>query len=285
MSITRLQQARQMYAMGQRVAKTLDGSRPGYGGGADMGTKSGTSRSANTGLSGEYQGGPKGGTGPTGRGEGEGANKRPTVVTSQNIDNITLTGDDYRKAKRDFNVGVAGGYAKDSGNMFVGPMPYGTTIDPYQQFRSYRPTVKFPMFTPSGFIAETFLKKPIQKFADFTAEKNRNYFMDEVVRAGRIPGLNFGTVKDMTGEELEAAYKGYLSDRLNNKTDAYGNPNPGYDGGGEGANQGIATLYNYNMFDDTEENANDPFVSRYLQNQPDDIREAIETKMQDYYTV
>jgi len=28
MSITRLQQARQMYAMGQRVAKTLDGSRP-----------------------------------------------------------------------------------------------------------------------------------------------------------------------------------------------------------------------------------------------------------------
>ena len=32
MSITNLQQARQMYAMGQRVAKTLDGSRPGYRG-------------------------------------------------------------------------------------------------------------------------------------------------------------------------------------------------------------------------------------------------------------
>ena len=32
MSITRLQQARQMYATGQRVAKTLDGSRPGYRG-------------------------------------------------------------------------------------------------------------------------------------------------------------------------------------------------------------------------------------------------------------
>jgi hypothetical protein len=43
MSITRLQQARQMYAMGQRVAKTTDGSRPGYrgdaayGGGGDKG--------------------------------------------------------------------------------------------------------------------------------------------------------------------------------------------------------------------------------------------------------
>ena len=32
MSITRLQQARQMYSTGQRVAKTLDGSRPGYRG-------------------------------------------------------------------------------------------------------------------------------------------------------------------------------------------------------------------------------------------------------------
>jgi len=32
MSITRLQQARQMYALGQRVAKTMDGSRPGYRG-------------------------------------------------------------------------------------------------------------------------------------------------------------------------------------------------------------------------------------------------------------
>jgi len=32
MSITRLQQARQMYALGQRAAKTLDGSRPGYRG-------------------------------------------------------------------------------------------------------------------------------------------------------------------------------------------------------------------------------------------------------------
>ena len=37
MSITRLQQARQMYAMGQRVAKTMDGSRPGYGGPQDRG--------------------------------------------------------------------------------------------------------------------------------------------------------------------------------------------------------------------------------------------------------
>jgi len=51
MSITRLQQARQMYALGQRVAKTLDGSRPGYrgeggyGDGSEEGTNSGGANS------------------------------------------------------------------------------------------------------------------------------------------------------------------------------------------------------------------------------------------------
>ena len=54
MSITRLQQARQMYAMGQRVAKTLDGSRPGYRG-SDYGDEArGT---------GAYGGGGNGGDG------------------------------------------------------------------------------------------------------------------------------------------------------------------------------------------------------------------------------
>ena len=279
MSITRLQQARQMYAMGQRVAKAFGGvmgsdGRRQYGGGSDMGASGGYG----------YQGGStnkagKAGTGPASSGNsfsgGDGGGGDPGGYKSPSNPTGTLTGDDYRKAKRDFQVGVAGGYAKDT----------GTITNPYQKFLDYRPTVKYPPFMPGGFFANTFFKKPIQKFADFTTEKNRNYFMDEVVRAGRIPGLNFGTVRDMSGEELEAAYKGYLSDRLNNKTDAYGNPNPGYDGGGESANQGIATLYNNGMFDDTEESANDLFVSRYLQNQPDNIREEIETKMQNYYTV
>ena len=279
---------RMMYSQGQRVAKAFGGvmgsdGRRQYGGGSDMGASGGYG----------YQGGSTNkagtkGTGPASSGNsfsgGDGGGGDPGGYKSPSNPTGTLTGDDYKRARRDFDVGVAGGYAKDSGNMFVGPMPYGTTISPYQKFLSNRPQVKYPPFMPGGIIAN-FFKKPIQKFADFTASKNRNYFMNEVVRAGRIPGLDYGTVSEMTNEELEAAYKGYLSDRLNNKTDAYGNPNPGYDGGGEGSNQGIATLYNNNMFDDTEENANDPFASRFLQNQPDDIREGIESRMQNYYTV
>ena len=69
MSITRLQQARQMYAMGQRVAKTLDGSRPGYRG-SDMGsTGSSTGSSGPAGgasAGGNYGGNRSGGTHPGG---------------------------------------------------------------------------------------------------------------------------------------------------------------------------------------------------------------------------
>ena len=69
MSITRLQQARQMYAMGQRVAKTLDGSRPGYRG-SDMGsTGSSTGSSGPAGgasAGGNYGGNRSGGTPPGG---------------------------------------------------------------------------------------------------------------------------------------------------------------------------------------------------------------------------
>jgi len=48
-SITNLQQARQMYAMGQRVAKTLDGSRPGYRGDAAYGRSSRSSQATSIG--------------------------------------------------------------------------------------------------------------------------------------------------------------------------------------------------------------------------------------------
>jgi len=70
MSILKLMRDRQMYAMGQRVAKTLDGSRPGYAGPAG-GQSSG----------GNYGGSSSGG--------GSGNNNQPS-------------GDDYRRSKREF---------------------------------------------------------------------------------------------------------------------------------------------------------------------------------------
>ena len=76
MAITRLQQARQMYAMGQRVAKTMDGSRPGYRG------------------DGGYQGGAtnQGGAGNPGSGNG-GGDARENYISKQytNLPTPTVT--------------------------------------------------------------------------------------------------------------------------------------------------------------------------------------------------
>jgi hypothetical protein len=244
MSITRLQQARQMYAMGQRVAKTMDGSRPGYRG--DAGYRSGSEQASSIGQ------GNVGSQASFGGGKGHDSSGR--------------------------SEGASG-----ADRSAVGP---GSTqqknIDLLNAFKETRPKVNIPNFGLSGMFLNLFNKgvnSPIQKFADFTASKNRPFF-ENVIRGGKIPGLNFGTVSNMTPEQLEASYKSYMDNRMSGATDAYGNPLNNRDD-----DRGIATLYNYDMFDDTEENANDPFVSRFLQNQPDDIREGIEASMQNYYTV
>jgi hypothetical protein len=65
MSITRLQQARQMYAVGQLVSKTLDGSRPGYRG------------------EGEYQGGTSSSSGKSGKTGGDRPNPHTASGTSK----------------------------------------------------------------------------------------------------------------------------------------------------------------------------------------------------------
>jgi len=72
--------------------------------------------------------------------------------------------------------------------------------------------------------------KATKKFVDFSSAINRPYFINEVIRAGRIPGLNYGTLADMSQDELEEAYQKYNRARLSNEIDAYGNPIMGGDG-------------------------------------------------------
>ena len=266
MSITRLQQARQMYALGKLV------ERVGFrGGGRDMG-----STGSSTGSSGPAGGASSGGNygGNTGGGNTGGGN------TGGN----TGGADDRSSNLQTYNHNIATGQADKN---TYGPVQLNDREKVLQNFYNTRPKVNIPNFGLTGMFLNLFNKgvnSPIQKFADFSAGKNRAFFED-VIRAGKIPGLNFGTVAEMTPEQLENAYGSYMSNRMSGATDAYGHPTGNDDGGGA-SDQGIATLYNYDMFDDIEtENANDPFASRYLQNQPDDIREEIESRMQNYYTV
>ena len=95
--------------------------------------------------------------------------------------------------------------------------PYIDNEDKLDTFKAYRPEVKTP---PIGLLS--FLKGPLQSFADFTAAKNRPFFED-VIRAGKLEGVNFGTVSDMSPAQLEQAYQNYMSQRLSGDIDAYGN--------------------------------------------------------------
>jgi hypothetical protein len=94
-----------MYAMGQRVAKTLDGSRPGYRGEGEYqgGRGIGGSKSS---KSDKGTGGDKGNIGGGGGGQNTEyrSYRAPTkkTYTSKTIDSKPVTGDDYRRSQNDF---------------------------------------------------------------------------------------------------------------------------------------------------------------------------------------
>jgi len=268
MSITRLQQARQMYAMGQRVAKTLDGSRPGYRG-SDYGDQAAGRGAYSGGDSSPAAGGTQGGgTGSGNQNTGSGSN------------------DDRSSNLQTYNHNIATGQADKNP---IGPVLLNDREKVLQNFYNTRPKVNIPNLGLSGMFLNLFNKgvnSPIQKVADFSSKGNRAFF-EKVIRAGKIDGLDFGTVADMTPEQLENAYDSYMDNRMSGATDAYGNPIGDQGGGGI---QTIPLQYamSPNGFGEAEgiqTVANDPFASRFLQNQPDDIREGIESRMQNYYTV
>ena len=102
MSITNLQQARQMYAMGQRVAKTLDGSRPGYRG--PGGYQGGASS----------RGGPPGG-GATAGGSGRDFSPGPSNTGGAGKQNTGNARDDYRANYSSKSIVKGGGTKKPGG--------------------------------------------------------------------------------------------------------------------------------------------------------------------------
>lgn len=115
-------------------------------------------------------------------------------------------------------------------------------IQTMDRFTKYRPQVNIPQQGIGGMFANMLgfgnlfgatnmfggndmLGSAAQKVSDFSAAKNRDFFQD-VIGSGNIPGLNYGTVSDMSDQQLEDAYQDYMSGRLSGETDAYGNSLP-----------------------------------------------------------
>ena len=81
----------------------------------------------------------------------------------------------------------------------------------------------YPSYTPAY----------VKFLADLNRRPNRKYFVENVLRAGKIPGVDYS----MLGEDefdIEQAYKDYMSNRLAGKTDAMGNPMSGFEYGDDG---------------------------------------------------
>ena len=273
MSITRLQQARQMYATGQRVAKTLDGSRPGYAGPAGGAS-----------ALGNYGGDSSGGTSAnemSGAGAFSGADDRreqasvastmglPTP-SPQAVSNIVNEGPlDLSSDLQKYMHQVATN--TNLPPQLQPPIQLKKRELAFQNFLDYRKPVQ--TFGISGLF-----KKPIQSFSDWSASINRPFF-EKVIRAGKIPGLSF----DMTQQQFENAYQNYMSNRLAGKTDAYGNPMQGFeygddniltgqfqdDGGGGGGNMDVVDDTTDDTTDDTNEDGS--LVLRYLHDYPDEV--------------
>ena len=232
MSITRLQQARQMYAMGQRVGRIA------FGGGGSQGD-------------GGYQGGGRDDKGSV-SGSAPGAGSAHNSNTSSGADNRSSDTQQYNHYEAiSQNTGVDNNPLRPSGIEpgFIKPGDIdGLTLRPYEQQRvdflntPYKP-VNIPPFIPGSTLINT-----VGNFiGGIGAKKNRQFFADNV--AGKY-GFGYGM----------DAYKDYMRRRSAGEVGAYGNENMGQSGGG-----GIMDVYN-NTTDDTTDDTTteDELLLRFL---------------------
>ncbi len=265
MSITRLQQARQMYAMGQRVAKTMDGSRPGYGGGADMGDQG----------TGGYQGGEKGGYGDAspsndgpsndgpdnnGNNKGGGADPIPTTPVTETFPNnltggITVSTNPF-DLKEQYRLGniptVKGPGLVTFNNPYVSnaleKQRKSNTIDALNlQGATYQPP-NLPFFIPGSGV--------IKAIGGIGFEKNKNFFAENV--AGKY---GYGYSLD--------EFKRYMGDRTSGKVGAYGNENMGQNAinASSGGDDGIMSVNNNQDYGDEDGDGDvdqDDFIFKYF---------------------
>ena len=193
MSITRLQQARQMYAMGQRVGRIAFGGGGSYVSGGGSGQYQGGSAAP-----GSAEAAPSGGgssySSPSDHNETYGNDSTatdPGGYVSKNNPTGTLTGEDYDKAEEDYLTGVGITGLETLYNKGV-------------------PKINAPFNLPSPFTTALNIAKPIR---DYTLKKNIDYFK--------------GLSQTKYPQTLQG-YKDYMKNRLAGYTDAAGNTHPNY---------------------------------------------------------
>ena len=297
MSITRLQQARQMYAMGQRVGRIAfgDGSNmkkikgqdhmlayitPGERdtlvdlGGQETMTPEGILAYPPEGNYGSEAKGPGSGPGTsgiTGMGVGGGnhvASGGTGQVSGPDSSHVSDTQQyNHYEAMNQYNPMKEDLLPDDVPTRFITPedaVKLGLNLKPYEQQRvdflntPYQ-KVNIPPYIPGGMIINT-----VGNFlGGLGAKKNRQFFADNV--AGK-----YGFGYDMD------AYKDYMQRRMAGEIGAYGNENMGQNAINErsGGNDGIMVVVTEGTTDDTTDdttNEDGSLILRYLHDYPNEV--------------
>ena len=194
MAITRAQQFRQMLEDGgMLVQPSTTGKRPGY---SNPNEDRARERAAANEKAASNREARRGGQ----------YNRSTTKQSTFDSEIEDQTTDDDRKQVTLTGGDVGSGLARNREE----------NITKLEEFFKYRKPVELPGF----------LKGPAQAFSNFNASINRPFF-EKVLRAGKIPGVNFANLSN-PNFNLEQAYQDYMKNRLEGKTDAYGNPMPGF---------------------------------------------------------
>ena len=116
---------------------------------------------------------------------------------------------------------------------------YDVTTDP--QNVEQRDNARFENNLKKQTLKDDFINKPadynkytpayLKFIADINRKPNRKFFIDRVLKAGKIP--NYADLYD-EDFDIEEAYKNYMDNRLAGKTDAMGNPVQGFSYGDDG---------------------------------------------------
>ena len=246
MSITRLQQARQMYALGQRVGRIAFGGGGSY---SSLGGYQGQGAAATGGAKGSKAGGE--GTGTDGQGgTGGGSSEDNNPFNTGPVQTVTPM-----DVKEQYNLGVTSPPVgtpqynqPDFTKVGPGSTQYNNYIDKLNlQGATYQPP-NLPFFVPGSTLIKT--------LGSFGFNKNKDFFEKNV--AGKY-GYGYGL----------SDFEKYMGDRTSGKVGAYGNENMGQnaineragDGGG-----GIMDVYNNNTTDDTTDDTTteDELLLRFL---------------------
>ena len=247
---------RMLYSQGQRVAKSLDGSRPGYRGDdaarSSEGTKSGR---ASPGAGAGY-------------GDGPSSSDRQTNTREDNSPQATGNSPPLQRAT---NLDVKEQYAVGNPTTLGAPIAPPTVspflennrqdnyIDAFNLSNSTYKPMNIPPYVPGGMLLNT-----VGNFiGNLGYKKNTQFFADNV--AGKY-GYGYG---------LED-YKRYMQDRMSGKVGAYGNENMGQNainrrmentGGG-----GIMDVVDDTPEDTTDDtNEDGSLILRFLHDNPEEV--------------